>query len=662
MIDSRALKALLRERVEELAPYLLPNGRREGAHWCVGDVTGAPGKSFKICLVGDKKGLWGDFADTEKHSRNPLDLWMCVRNVPFKTALREAAEWTGQSYNGSSPPLGQAFRKAKAIMSKGAETWTDAKTATLPVREESPFDWQKCADAFTAEHQERLCDWRGFSPAVVSWLRAENKIGLYEGLIAFSVHKGGGIVGAHVRQKNGKKWFYEGTTAAPFLIGEIQESTLHVFESTWDALSYADVTGERSGIVCTRGSSNAQFAIEAAAKASTLYLWTQNDKAGEKWQADIVAGTQCAVKRCRVPAPHKDLNDWTRAGAAADELLAAILNAETLRELPKPLIEFRSPLQLKNFEPPPGIILAGNCHIMRGSVFVIGGAPGVGKSRAAVALAEAGATRHEWFGLPVRRQFKTMIVQTENGEFRLSREFGELDCEALENFVRVCPPPPYGLCFGRDGFREQLAAAVAGFAPDVVIYDPWNAAAREQDSREYLDTFDALRSVLRFGDDAPALGIVAHTRKPKTDERASGRGLLNLLAGSYVLGSVPRSVFVMQAASDETTDNRVAWTCCKNNDGELGVRSAWERRNGLFAPVRDFDWEAFDAPDKDRRELITETDVAAIFEKGTVMKAEAVKQLESNTGAHRASCYRALKPDGRFAQHLCVEGEGISWK
>ena len=155
---------------------------------------------------------------------------------------------------------------------------------------------------------------------------------------------------------------------------------------------------------------------------------------------------------------------------------------------------------------------------------------------------------------------------------------------------------------------------------------------------------------------------MAHTRKPKTDERASGRGLLNLLAGSYVLGSVPRSVFVMQAASDETTDNRVAWTCCKNNDGELGVRSAWERRNGLFAPVRDFDWEAFDAPDKDRRELITETDVAAIFEKGTVMKAEAVKQLESNTGAHRASCYRALKPDGRFAQHLCVEGEGISWK
>jgi hypothetical protein len=27
------------------------------------------------------------------------------------------------------------------------------------------------------------------------------------------------------------------------------------------------------------------------------------------------------------------------------------------------------------------------------------------------------------------------------------------------------------------------------------------------------------------------------------------------------------------------------WTCCKHNDGDLGKRSAWKRRNGLFAPV-----------------------------------------------------------------------------
>ena len=326
----------------------------------------------------------------------------------------------------------------------------------------------------------------------------------------------------------------------------------------------------------------------------------------------------------------------------------------------KPLVEFRSPIQLKNFSPPPGLVIVGDCHIVRGSVFVIGGAPGIGKSRAAVAIAEAGATGDDWFGLDVHRQFKTMIVQTENGEFRLAKEFAALDCEALENYVRIGQPPPYGLCFDRADFRKQLASRIADFKPDILIFDSWNAAAREQDSREYLATFDALRSVLPTGDDTPALGIVAHTRKPR--ERASGRGLLNLLAGSYVLGSVPRTVFVMQAASDDTEDNCVVWTCCKNNDGELGARSAWVRRNGLFAPVCDFDWEAFDAPEQDKRGVITESDVEAIFADGPLTKNEAVKELLANTAASERSCYRAVKLDGRFAKHLRLEKGRLLWR
>ena len=330
----------------------------------------------------------------------------------------------------------------------------------------------------------------------------------------------------------------------------------------------------------------------------------------------------------------------------------------------RPLIEFRSPLQLRNFTPPPGLVLVGDCHIVRGSVFVIGGAPSVGKSRASVTLAVAGATRSDWFGLKVHRSFRVMIIQTENGEFRLSKEFRELDCDTLDEYIRVCTPPPYGLCFQRDEFRAQLAAAIAEFKPDIVIYDPWNAAARDEKAREYLETFDALRSVLPLGDDAPALGIVAHTRKPKTDERAGGRALLNLLAGSYVLGSVPRTVFVMQAASDETTDNRIVWTCCKNNDGELGEPSAWERRNGLFAPIHSFDWDTFDNPRSDERVTVTADDVAEVFGNGQnqLNRADAAKALQTLTRAGRTACYTALKANGRFAGHLGEADGLLSWK
>jgi len=303
------------------------------------------------------------------------------------------------------------------------------------------------------------------------------------------------------------------------------------------------------------------------------------------------------------------------------------------------LIEFKSPCELKNFVPPPGVVLVGDNHITQGTVFVEGGPPGVGKSRGFTALAVAGATECDWFGLPVHRRFKTMIIQTENGLFRLSKEFSELDCDAIENYVRICVPPPYGLCFKREDFRKQLADAIGEFKPDIVGFDPWNAAAREQDSREYLDTFDALKSVLPLGDDAPALGIVAHTRKPKTDERASGRALLNLLAGSYVLGSVPRTVFVMQAASDDVNDNRVVWTCCKNNDGELGNRSAWERRNGLFVPVEFFDWAAFDHPPKEKRGLKPEMLREFLMRGREYDKGQIVSIVMKETGRGKTAAY-----------------------
>ena len=46
--------------------------------------------------------MWGDFAGSGKHSRSLLDLWMAARNVDFKAALRQVAEWLGQPLNGQN--------------------------------------------------------------------------------------------------------------------------------------------------------------------------------------------------------------------------------------------------------------------------------------------------------------------------------------------------------------------------------------------------------------------------------------------------------------------------------------------------------------------------------------------------------------------------------
>jgi hypothetical protein len=122
MSDAKQIKGLLRTRIGELAPYLYPNGKREGVHWCVGDINGSPGKSFKICVAGEKAGLWGDFADSQKHSRNLLDLWMQARNVDFKTALHEVAQWTGHPLNGVKTRAEAPTNTAKAEPTKAPVT------------------------------------------------------------------------------------------------------------------------------------------------------------------------------------------------------------------------------------------------------------------------------------------------------------------------------------------------------------------------------------------------------------------------------------------------------------------------------------------------------------------------------------------------------------
>ena len=327
------------------------------------------------------------------------------------------------------------------------------------------------------------------------------------------------------------------------------------------------------------------------------------------------------------------------------------------------LVEFQKPSEVINYTPPAGFVLVGNYHIQKNSPFVIGGAPGVGKSRGAVALAVAGATCADWFGLKVHRPFKTMIVQAENGRVRLKNEFAGLDCAALDEFVRVCSPPPFGFAFDKLAFCDLLRREIENFQPDVFILDPFNRLARDDKAKDYAQAFEELLAVLPNGDDAPALGIVAHTRKPRAEERANGRALLNLLAGSYVIGSVPRAVFIMQAASDDTEDKRVVWTCCKNNDGELGKHSAWERRNGLFVPVQDFDWKTFEAGGEKRR-TVSRDDLDTLFEGGgrQLARNAAVEQLMEQTSLGKTACYQALKLDGKFSQHLTEQNGLVIFK
>jgi hypothetical protein len=102
-----------------------------------------------------------------------------------------------------------------------------------------------------------------------------------------------------------------------------------------------------------------------------------------------------------------------------------------------------SPCEFIAFEPPKDFILAGDCHVTRGGITVLGGAPGVGKSRAALGLALAGATGKKWIGFEIHSKFRTLVIQAENGPFRLKGELGDISQSAtpdLDDWLRITPP------------------------------------------------------------------------------------------------------------------------------------------------------------------------------------------------------------------------------
>jgi len=241
----------------------------------------------------------------------------------------------------------------------------------------------------------------------------------------------------------------------------------------------------------------------------------------------------------------------------------------------------------------------------------------------------------------------------------------QTSCDWSDDFIRISPPPQFGFEFGGAAFAETVKAAIADFDPDLVILDPWTAAITDDKGKDYRETLQQLRRVIGSGDISPALVIVAHTRKPSTNDRAPrGRSLMHEVAGSYVLTAHARCVFNLLAASDDPDDDRVIFENSKNNDGKQVAPSAWHRRNGPFALCADFDWKAYNSQHEAKgRAIVGIGDLREIFEQagGVLTRQQATRTLMDSLECSSSVAYDALSATGRFGKHLRVEGKSLRW-
>src|SRR4029453_4613020 len=200
----------------------------------------------------------------------------------------------------------------------------------------------------------RLGNERWLSRPFCKWVHNNGHVGVWRGDFAFPVEENGTIAAAHYRVKPAQlgdkdDWFYypKGVHAQPFVIGDLATAKqVHIFESPWDMLALADRTdlylNEHHAFVATRGAGNAALVKDLIPEGVSVLAWPQNDKAGEKWLTDLI--TYLSVAKAVVPAQFKDVNDWTKAGASAQDLYAAFFRNELVEkpEIAQPVSDERT--------------------------------------------------------------------------------------------------------------------------------------------------------------------------------------------------------------------------------------------------------------------------------------------------------------------------------
>ncbi|MGN1290252.1 MAG: toprim domain-containing protein [Bradyrhizobium sp.] len=141
MSPAADLARRLANQAEAVCRYYLPNGRRQGRHWQVGDVTGTPGQSLYVRLSGERAGRWTDGA-TAQHG-DLLDLIALNRGLGFRAALDEAQAflclavvpvWPREppAPSGSPDAARRLFAASKPIRGTLAERYLRDRSIVLP--------------------------------------------------------------------------------------------------------------------------------------------------------------------------------------------------------------------------------------------------------------------------------------------------------------------------------------------------------------------------------------------------------------------------------------------------------------------------------------------------------------------------------------------------
>lgn len=301
---------------------------------------------------------------------------------------------------------------------------------------------------------------------------------------------------------------------------------------------------------------------------------------------------------------------------------------------------FYSPEELASLPDSPDNDLIGEGLFQRETLVVICGPGGVGKSRASTSLAVMGAIgTGQWFGLEIKHQYRTLIVQSENTLNRLKSEFSQIpDLERLQEWIRISRPPMNGLDLKDLEFIETLEEQIHNFQPDVIVWDPWSDIVESMDQKAYSEGIKQITRIIARAElpKKPVTVIIAHTRK-NVGEKLK----LSDLGGSGILGTRARAVLGLRRIQD-----RILFSVLKANDTPPDIpieqETAWFYNKGRTMEDTEFEVQPSFGKPISKKEQKRSNQIRALSSVGIGCRQDFLDALQKETQCSQATAYNTI--------------------
>ncbi len=307
MMTAREISKMLSNRAEEVARYLLPNGKRIGNEWRVGSINGDSGQSLGVHLSGEKSGIYCDFATGE--NGDLLSLWAAKRNLTLAEAIKEATK-----YLGISPPSFAAYSPQDFVKPK-----------------QKSFELSVSSKVYCYLTEERR-----LTPEIIDRF----KIGERGRDIVFNYFRDDELILIKylgLDRLNGKKQISAEPNCEPCLFGwhVIPENIRKIIicEGEIDCMTLNQYGFAALSVPFGAGGGAKQkwleYEFDRLAMFDEIYLCFDSDDEGKKAIAELIE--RLGRYRCRiVELPYKDPNACLQANVMREAMQVCFDNARTL--------------------------------------------------------------------------------------------------------------------------------------------------------------------------------------------------------------------------------------------------------------------------------------------------------------------------------------------